>query len=73
MFDAQLITQLCFGHSLSSRAPFQVILSGMDVDELERVQRLCILAWMKAVDWEILKVLALSIGVQNTPASLFAS
>ena len=30
----------------------------MDLHELERVQRLCILAWMKAVDWEIFKVRA---------------
>lgn len=30
----------------------------MDLYELERVQRLCILAWMKAVDWEIFKVRA---------------
>lgn len=37
--------------------PFlKVILSGTDLDELERVQRLCILAWMKAVNWEIVKV-----------------
>ena len=28
----------------------------MSLVELERVQRLCILAWMKAVDWEISKV-----------------
>lgn len=40
---------------LSPRLP-KVILSGMDLHELERVQRLCILAWMKAVDWEIFKV-----------------
>eukprot|EP00904_Undaria_pinnatifida_P005768 jgi/Undpi1/2320/HiC_scaffold_13.g05703.m1 len=31
----------------------KVILSGTDLRELERVQRLCILAWMKAVNWEI--------------------
>ncbi|CAN0224329.1 unnamed protein product [Pylaiella littoralis] len=35
----------------------RVILSGTDLDELERVQRLCILAWMKAVNWEIRKAL----------------
>ncbi|CAM9586050.1 unnamed protein product, partial [Ectocarpus fasciculatus] len=32
----------------------RVILSGTSLKELERVQRLCILAWMKAVDWELL-------------------
>ncbi|CAB1102161.1 unnamed protein product [Ectocarpus sp. CCAP 1310/34] len=32
----------------------RVILSGTSLEELERVQRLCILAWMKAVDWELL-------------------
>lgn len=34
----------------------KVILSGTSLKELERVQRLCILAWMKAVDWELLDV-----------------
>ncbi|CAM9946403.1 unnamed protein product, partial [Ascophyllum nodosum] len=33
----------------------KVILSGLSLAELERVQRLCILAWMKAVNWEISK------------------
>lgn len=49
---------LAFCCTLPSSAgpPTKVILSGMDLHELERVQRLCILAWMKAVDWEIFKV-----------------
>ncbi|CAM9849978.1 unnamed protein product, partial [Laminaria digitata] len=33
----------------------KVILSGTSLQGLERVQRLCILAWMKAVNWEIMK------------------
>ncbi|CAM9631285.1 unnamed protein product, partial [Choristocarpus tenellus] len=33
----------------------KVILTGRNLKELERVQRICILAWMKAVNWEIFK------------------
>ncbi|CAM9468782.1 unnamed protein product, partial [Hapterophycus canaliculatus] len=37
----------------------RVILSGTDFDDLERVQRLCILAWMKAMNWELINAVSL--------------
>ena len=61
---------VCRAPPSMSRHPVKVILSGVDLYELERVQRLCILAWMKAVDWELFTVSAEGDEASATHVSL---